>query len=278
VDRRPEAAPARDRRGPSSDRSSSSPHAVDVGSASGLAEPADAVADQDGWLSPRAPAPNAIGSGNAQKRGCLHPWRCREAAHHLGSAHDRRRDHRQAGPRAAPRRRALSSDLGRGGGRDRPAGTCIYFLLKAGDRSHWHRVDAAEIWHFYSGAPLVLCRWRQLSGARRSTMSRPRSRRWRMPPDRGARGPLAGRADHGGLDACRLHREPRLPVRGLRTRAPRLRHTAGLSARQAPPGSVRRGRDRPEAGPRQPPAAHGRRDPVVPGAEVGQPRATRTAR
>ena len=38
----------------------------------------------------------------------------------------------------------------------RPAGTCIYFLLKGGERSHWHRVDAAEIWHFYAGAPLVL--------------------------------------------------------------------------------------------------------------------------
>jgi predicted cupin superfamily sugar epimerase len=38
----------------------------------------------------------------------------------------------------------------------RPAGTAIYFLLRAGDRSHWHRVDAAEIWHFYAGAPLVL--------------------------------------------------------------------------------------------------------------------------
>ncbi len=38
----------------------------------------------------------------------------------------------------------------------RPAGTCIYFLLKAGERSHWHRVDAAEIWHYYAGAPLVL--------------------------------------------------------------------------------------------------------------------------
>lgn len=38
----------------------------------------------------------------------------------------------------------------------RPAGTCIYFLLKAGERSHWHRVDATEIWHHYSGAPLVL--------------------------------------------------------------------------------------------------------------------------
>ena len=41
-------------------------------------------------------------------------------------------------------------------GAERPAGTCIYFLLKAGERSHWHRVDAAEIWHFYAGAPLIL--------------------------------------------------------------------------------------------------------------------------
>lgn len=39
---------------------------------------------------------------------------------------------------------------------ERPAGTCIYFLLRAGERSHWHRVDATEIWHFYAGAPLVL--------------------------------------------------------------------------------------------------------------------------
>jgi uncharacterized protein len=38
----------------------------------------------------------------------------------------------------------------------RPSGTCIYFLLRAGERSHWHRVDAAEIWHFHAGAPLIL--------------------------------------------------------------------------------------------------------------------------
>ncbi|MGR3712213.1 MAG: cupin domain-containing protein [Shimia sp.] len=41
-------------------------------------------------------------------------------------------------------------------GGTRPAGTAIYFLLKGDERSHWHRVDAAEIWHFYAGAPLVL--------------------------------------------------------------------------------------------------------------------------
>ena len=38
----------------------------------------------------------------------------------------------------------------------RPTGTCIYFLLKAGERSHWHRVDATEIWLYHAGAPLTL--------------------------------------------------------------------------------------------------------------------------
>lgn len=38
----------------------------------------------------------------------------------------------------------------------RPTGTCIYFLLKAGERSHWHRVDATEIWLWHAGAPLIL--------------------------------------------------------------------------------------------------------------------------
>lgn len=41
-------------------------------------------------------------------------------------------------------------------GEGRPVGTCIYFLLKRGETSHWHRVDAVEIWHFYAGAPLML--------------------------------------------------------------------------------------------------------------------------
>ncbi len=38
----------------------------------------------------------------------------------------------------------------------RSAGTAIYYLLEKGECSHWHRVDAAEIWHFHSGAPLKL--------------------------------------------------------------------------------------------------------------------------
>lgn len=38
----------------------------------------------------------------------------------------------------------------------RAAGTCIYFLLQAGEVSRWHKVDATEIWHFYAGDPLLL--------------------------------------------------------------------------------------------------------------------------
>ena len=41
-------------------------------------------------------------------------------------------------------------------GDGRPAGTAIYFLLQGGEHNHWHKVDAAEIWHFYAGAPLIL--------------------------------------------------------------------------------------------------------------------------
>ncbi len=39
---------------------------------------------------------------------------------------------------------------------ERAAGTAIYYLLAAGEKSHWHRVDADEVWHFYAGAPLTL--------------------------------------------------------------------------------------------------------------------------
>lgn len=39
---------------------------------------------------------------------------------------------------------------------ERPASTAIHFLLEAGQRSHWHRVDAAEIWLWHDGDPLEL--------------------------------------------------------------------------------------------------------------------------
>ncbi len=42
----------------------------------------------------------------------------------------------------------------------RALSTAIYYLLAAGERSHWHRIDAAEIWHWHAGAALAL----QLAG------------------------------------------------------------------------------------------------------------------
>jgi uncharacterized protein len=38
----------------------------------------------------------------------------------------------------------------------RGASTAIYFLLKGDERSHWHKVDADEVWHHYAGAALEL--------------------------------------------------------------------------------------------------------------------------
>jgi predicted cupin superfamily sugar epimerase len=38
----------------------------------------------------------------------------------------------------------------------RAASTAIYFLLASGERSHWHRIDAVEIWHYHAGSPLTL--------------------------------------------------------------------------------------------------------------------------
>jgi predicted cupin superfamily sugar epimerase len=50
--------------------------------------------------------------------------------------------------------REVWRDRPAGGGRG--AGTAILYLLAAGERSHWHRVDAAEGWHWHAGGPLAL--------------------------------------------------------------------------------------------------------------------------
>jgi predicted cupin superfamily sugar epimerase len=50
--------------------------------------------------------------------------------------------------------REVWRDRPEGGGRG--AGTAIHFLLDAGERSHWHRVDAAECWFWQGGGPLLL--------------------------------------------------------------------------------------------------------------------------
>ena len=38
----------------------------------------------------------------------------------------------------------------------RSSSTATYYLLARGNRSHWHRIDAVEVWHYYAGSPLDL--------------------------------------------------------------------------------------------------------------------------
>ena len=42
---------------------------------------------------------------------------------------------------------------------DRPRGSAIVYLLAGGERSHWHRVDADEVWQYSAGGPLELRVW-----------------------------------------------------------------------------------------------------------------------
>jgi predicted cupin superfamily sugar epimerase len=50
----------------------------------------------------------------------------------------------------------------------RSLSTAIYFLLAAGERSRWHRIDAVEIWHWHAGAALAL----QIAGSNGVTTMR----------------------------------------------------------------------------------------------------------
>lgn len=50
--------------------------------------------------------------------------------------------------------REIYRDQPEGGGRG--ACTAIHYLLAAGERSHWHKVDAVEVWSFHAGGPLRL--------------------------------------------------------------------------------------------------------------------------
>lgn len=54
---------------------------------------------------------------------------------------------------------------------NRSASTAIFYLLEAANRSHWHRIDAVEVWHYYAGAPLRLSRaWDDGTGVRDLTL------------------------------------------------------------------------------------------------------------
>ncbi|MFO1089900.1 MAG: cupin domain-containing protein [Hyphomicrobiales bacterium] len=61
-------------------------------------------------------------------------------------------------PEGGHYRETFRDDDGHGG---RAHSTAIYYLLRHGERSHWHRVDAVEVWHWYSGSPLALMVWEE---------------------------------------------------------------------------------------------------------------------
>jgi hypothetical protein len=54
----------------------------------------------------------------------------------------------------------------------RPRATAIYYLLKEGEHSHWHTVDASEVWHHYAGAPMKLAVSVDGFGVERITLGR----------------------------------------------------------------------------------------------------------
>jgi predicted cupin superfamily sugar epimerase len=63
----------------------------------------------------------------------------------------------------------------RGDAEGRAVSTAIYFLLARGERSHWHRIDAVEVWHYYAGSPLTL-EIADGNNQRTISLSRPRHR------------------------------------------------------------------------------------------------------
>ena len=77
----------------------------------------------------------------------------------------------QPHPEGGHYRETFRDDRGDG---KRAASTAIYFLLAAGEVSRWHRVDAAEVWHWHAGAPLR-CRSRRRTAARWRFVSAPTS-------------------------------------------------------------------------------------------------------
>jgi hypothetical protein len=113
----------------------------------------------------------------------------------------------------------------------RSVSTLIYFLLRAGDVSRWHKVDATEVWHFYAGAPLQISVSRNGS---ETVVHPPRcgSCSRRAPAICCSRPSLAERQKPWALDARWLLRCARLRIFRLRTRSVSC---AGADPRQVIP-------------------------------------------
>ena len=102
------------------------------------------------------------------------------------------------------------------GHKGRSHSTAILYLLRAGEVSRWHRVDAAEMWHWYGGAPLLL--EVKHGETRHEYRLGPDWLARRAPACAGASRRMAKRPEPRGLDADRLHRGAGLRLRRLRAR------------------------------------------------------------
>ena len=99
----------------------------------------------------------------------------------------------------------------------RAVSTAILFLLARGERSHWHRIDAVEIWHYYAGAALKLS---LVDGAKEEIIRLGAD----IHADEVPQVTVPARAWQAAeilrrLDAVRLHRRARLFLRRLRAGA-----------------------------------------------------------
>lgn len=106
----------------------------------------------------------------------------------------------------------------------RPAITTIYYLLRSGEVSRWHRVQSDEVWHFYEGAPLQLWIADLGGGIPYYVRAGTGGRRHPAGPDRARRMLASSATDR------RVH--PRRLQRGAGIRLRRLHPGAGVSARR----------------------------------------------
>ena len=119
-------------------------------------------------------------------------------------------------------------------------GSAILYLLAAGERSHWHRLDAAEVWQWSAGEA---ARAPDLAHGDPTVVrppARPGGRRWRRGPGRRPGRRLAGGPTARRMDAGRLHRRAGLRVRRLGARARRLGAADLISRPRASPTATRR--------------------------------------
>lgn len=89
---------------------------------------------------------------------------------------------------------------GEAGPDGRARGTAIMFLLRAGEASHWHTVDAAELWLWQAGDPVEL---------RLSASDEGQARSVTLGPDVAAGQQLQGLVAPGEWQAARPHGAPR---------------------------------------------------------------------